>query len=262
MILIKAFRKFHRHLHIVIYPILFDIISLTIGWIFAGFYQENLVSIRLILEMGLPSVSHISNIPLFANNMDFLNTTSEIPTYTVMIVITLIVIGAFLQGGYISHLQAIATEQQYNFSKFIHAGNRNWIQFVILEIIIFFGKIAVAALLASFFGIIGVFASLVFFFVLRILFIYLEFSIVVDWTGITQAIRLSWGYLTKSKMPTLPLIIVLYAAASLISFVLHYMWSPLVVVSIVFFYAYVMSGIQLAFMMTLCKAREGHSTTV
>lgn len=215
-----------------------------------------MVSIRLMLEMGLPSLSHISNIPLFINSIDFLNIPSATPSFTWIVVVLLILAGTFMQGGYISYLYSIASSKTFHVSDFLNSGKRNWLQFIFLEIILFFGKISVTAFLVLFFGIIGVFASLVFFIVLRVIFIYLEFTMVVDRMSIGSAMKRCRSYLKKSLFPTLAIIIIMYLVSGGISLLLHKFWAPNVIIGLVFIYAYIMSVIQIVFMSILYRTRE------
>lgn len=255
MVFIQAFRKIHRHYILIIYPILYDLISLAIGLSIVGFYGKEIVSIRLILEMGLPSVSHLSNIPLFVNNIDFLNIQEKIPSYSWMIVVLMILMGAFLQGGYISYLYSIVKGERFRFPQFLSAGKKHWIQFIILEIIIFLGKLSITAFLFLFFNMIGVFASLIFFIVFRIMFIYLEYTIVVDRVSVAAAVKQSREYLKKALIDSLALIIIMYAVSSGISFLLHIYWSPFTIIGLIVVYAYLMSVIQIAFMSVLGKIK-------
>ncbi|WP_318615654.1 hypothetical protein [Sporosarcina sp. YIM B06819] len=200
-------------------------------------------------------MSHLSNIPLLINDMGFLSIPVEIPPIALVITITAIILGAFLQGGYIGYLAAIVENRAFSFKALVSMGLRNWIQFIILEVILFFGKIGVTALLALFFGIIGVFASLVFFITLRIIYIYLEFTMVVDRVGITGALKKSRSYLMQSILISLLLVLVMYIVSSLLSFVLHYFWSPIAVIGLTVIYAYVMTAIQLLLMTVLCQLK-------
>ncbi|MEK3889998.1 hypothetical protein [Bacillus sp. FSL K6-3431] len=256
MILVKAFGNIHRHYTLLLYPILFDLLSLVIGCSIIGFYGKEIVSIRLILEMGLPSVSHLANIPLFANNLEFLNAAVDKPTYTWLVVVIMIIIGAFLQGGYISFLYAVVMNKSFRFSQFLNEGKKYWLQFIFLEVIVFLGKIGVTAFLVLFFNIIGVFASLAFFMFLRIIFIYLEFSIVVDYVSIASAMKRSRSYLKQSLIVSLALIVVMYAVSSGISLLVHMFWSPYIIIGSILVYAYVMSVIQMALMSVICKVRN------
>lgn len=244
----------NKHFTIVIYPIIFDLLSIILSLYIVGFYGKEIVSIRLILEMGLPSVSHLSNTPLFMNQMEFLNIPG-VPSYSWVIVIAMIVLSAFLQGGYIYHLYRITNGRQMYFSDFLKEGKRHWLQFIILEMILYFGKIAITGFLVIFFGIIGVFAALVFFVFLRIIFIYLEFTIVVDRIHIVKALKRSREYVKKSLPKTLWIVLFMYVLSGGISLLLHLYWQLATIIILVFVYGYVMSVIQVAFMSVLCKVR-------
>lgn len=265
MIFITAAKRLHRNIAILLYPIINDLIALAIGLSIIGFYGKSIYSIRMILEMGIPSLSHLSNIPLFINSMEFLGLLSDtqgvdnIPSITILIVILAVIIGAFLQGGYISYLSAIVKEKGFSITQFKQAATRSWVHFVLLEGIIFLGKIAVTAFLAIFFGIIGVFASFVFALTLRIIFIYLEFSMVVDKTGIQKGMKYGRSYLIKSMWSTLPLVALMYIMTSGLSFLLHYYWSLPLVIGMIILYAYLMTIFQLVLMQTLHTARKGHT---
>lgn len=258
MILIDSFKKLNKNLFLIVYPILFDLFALAVGLWMIGFTGEKVVSIRMILEVGIPSTGHLSNIPLFANMMEFLNYSGSMIDIAPMIVILIVIAGAFLQGGYIGHVAAIVKNKTYSISDFLKSGRKNWIQFILLEIIVFLLKIAMTAFLAIFFGIIGVFASLVFMIVLRIIFIYLEYSMVIDRIGILPAFKRSRQYLLGSMVSSLVLIVVMYAVSSSLSLLLHYYWSQSLVLVMIFVYAYLMSGIQIAFVQNLYKAKRGN----
>ena len=262
MIVIDACKKLNRNIIILLCPILYDVIALTFGVSFVGFYGKDVMSIRMILEMGMPSVSHLSNIPLLMNDIGFLSIPVEIPFSALVVTITVILLGALLRGGYIGCLAAIAESKIFNFKGLVSIGLRNWIQFIILELILLFGKIGVTAFLALFFGIIGVFASLVIFITLRIIFVYLEFTMVVDRVGITGAIKKSRNYLMQSLFSSLPLVVLMYIVASLLSLFLHRFWSPVVVIIMIAIYAYMMSVIQLLLMKVLIQTKEGRSSSI
>ncbi|MEH7275051.1 hypothetical protein [Neobacillus vireti] len=261
MLLVDAFKKVHHHIALIFIPIMYDLLSFVIGWSIVGMDGKERTSIRLILEMGLPSVSHVSNIPLFANNIDLLN-SPKLPSYTWLIIIMMIVIGAFLQGGYIRYLYSIVSGKTFNFSQFLQFGKNNWLQFIFLGIIILLGKISVTGFLVLMFNMIGVFAALVFFICMRILLIYLEFTIVVDRVSIAAALKLTRGYLKNSLLLSFTLIFIMYTTSSLISFLIHWFWGPLMMVGSVFIYGYVMSVIQTLFMTILCRTKNKMTNVV
>lgn len=261
--MIDACKKLNRNSIMLAFPVLFDGLALLAGLYFVGFYGKGMTSIRMILEMGMPSIGHLSNIQLPMNDMRFLSIpVEELPFITLLITITFVLMGAFLQGSYIGCLAAVAKNELVSVKFLIRVGLKNWIQFILLEIILFFGKIGLAAFLALFFGIIGVFASLVVFMTIRIVFIYLEFTMVVDGVGITKAFKKSRGYLMQSLLTSLPLIILMYTVSSVFSLALHYFWSPVMVMAMTAIYAYIMTVIQLLFMTVFVATREERAVSV
>lgn len=256
MRLYNNIRKIHRNGIIFVYPIVYDLVALTVGLYFIGFNGQSMFSIKLILEMGFPSVGHIANIPLFANQITFLNGPVETTIYSVAIVLILIVFRTFLQGGYIQSLHTVVEGGYYSFSEFIKAGKKNWPQFIILEILLYFLKISLTAFLVIFFPGIGGFVALSTLIILRMIFIYLEFTIVLDRVPIPKALTLSRTYLAKSFLPTMLTIIVMYVICSLLSLLLHIMWSPTIVIGMIVVYIYIMTLIQLVFMTILSKIRQ------
>ncbi len=254
--LFKGIRAVHQHWTIFIYPILFDLIGLTLGLYFIGFFGQAFVSVKLILEMGLPSISHISNIPLFANNLFFLTGPVEKTAFLGVILIIMLLFGAFLQGGYIRSLYRIVKKEEYSFVQFIKDGKKYWLQFILLEIIVQLLRIGLTALFLLFLPYIGAFISLVTFIVLRIVFIYLEFTIVIDNVNIPDALKLSRKYLFKSFLPSLTVVIIMYIVTSSLSLVLHIGWSFPMVICVLFLYAYLMTLIQSVLMCILWHVRE------
>jgi len=251
--LFTAIRNVHYQGKIFLYPIILDILALATGIYLVGFIGKPMFSIKLILEMGLPSVSDISNISLFANQATILNELDVVYLYVVFIVIILVMLRAFFQGGYIQFLSNIIKEKKFSFKQFIHAGRKYWLQFMLLEIVIYLLKICLASFLLLFFPLAGSAFTLFFLIGFRIIFIYLEFTIVEDNVSIPAAIKKSRKYYFKSFYPTTTLIIVMYLLTSLLSYLLHHYWSYAMVFSMIFIYAYLMTIIQALFMQLYSK---------
>ncbi|KRG12015.1 hypothetical protein ACA29_13340 [Lederbergia galactosidilytica] len=80
--------------------------------------------------------------------------------------------------------------------EFVKYGKKNWLQFILLGVIMYFLKISLTAFLVIFFSTIGGFVALIALLVLRIVFIYLEFTIVLDKLPIPEALKKSRHYST------------------------------------------------------------------
>lgn len=239
MILSRAFVLLHRNLVVLIYPILLDLTALYMGWSFIDLSSPSKLSLRVILEMGLPSVSHLVSTP---------------PTW--IAVMFMLLVSTFAQGGFIGGLFSMAKSEELGFSQFVIDGRKYWLRFIFLNTIVLLAKIAVTSLLIVLFGIIGVSAAFIFFVVLRILYIYLEFTMVIDNLNMDTALRKCRQYWKLDVPKTIVLISILFLVSGSVSVLIHWYWTPGVIVSGIFLYAYLMTWIQLAFMLVLYETRE------
>lgn len=253
IVLLTVIRKVHQQGMIFLYPIIVDIFALTIGLYLVGFIGEPMFSIKQILEMGFPSVASISSISIFANQVTLLNELEVVHTYIIAIVMLFIAIRAYFQGGYIRFLSNIIKGEKYTFKQFMRDGKKYWLQFMVLEIIIYLLKIGLAGFLLVFFPLAGSAFTLLFLIAIRIIFIYLEFTIVEKNVSVPAAMKLSRKYYFRSFFPTTWTVIFMYLLASGLSFLLHDQWSYLMIFSMIIIYSYLMTLIQAVFMHIFSK---------
>lgn len=135
--------------------------------------------------------------------------------------------------------------------QFMKDGKKYAVRFIFLFMIITAAKTAITTLLAAFLGVIGLFLSLVIFVVLRVIFIYVEYCIVVNQLNVDAAFRQSRRYFQASSFNTSGIIIVMMISSGVISLLLHYLWSPAAVIIAIPICAVVMGVIQIAFMQQL-----------
>ncbi|MEC0206647.1 hypothetical protein P4H39_28990 [Paenibacillus lautus] len=245
----KTFRLLFRNPLIIIYPIILDALSFIIGLIIVGFIGAPSLSIRLILEMGIPSVSYVSNIPQLINQMQFMGDTISVRAWIPVIFMLLLM--AFAQGGYIASLRNVVEGRPISIGQFMTDGKKYAVRFIFLFMIITAAKTAITTLLAAFLGVIGLFLSLVVFVILRIIFIYVEYCIVVNQLTVDAAFRQSRRYFQASSLNTSGIIIVMMISSGVISLLLHYLWSPAAVVVAIPICAVVLGAVQIAFMQQL-----------
>ncbi|MGG4093528.1 hypothetical protein [Paenibacillus lautus] len=245
----KTFRLLFKNPLIIMYPIILDALSFIIGLIIVGFIGVPSLSIRLILEMGIPSVSYVSNIPQLINQMQFMGDTISVRAWIPVIFMLLLM--AFAQGGYIASLRNVVEGSPISIGQFMKDGKKYAVRFIFLFMIITAAKTAITTLLAAFLGVIGLFLSLVIFVVLRVIFIYVEYCIVVNQLNVDAAFRQSKRYFQASSFNTSGIIIVMMISSGVISLLLHYLWSPAAVIIAIPICAVVMGVIQIAFMQQL-----------
>lgn len=252
----KIFRLLFKNPLLLIYPIVLDALSFVIGLMIIGFIGVPSTSMRLILEMGIPSVSYVSNIPQFVNQMQFMGET--VPVRAWIPVLMMLLLMAFAQGGYIASVRHVVEGSPISIGQFMKDGKRYWVRFIFLFMIITAAKTAMTTMLAAFLGVIGLFLSLVIFVVLRILFIYVENCIVVDQLNVDAAFRQSRRYFKASSFNTTGIIIAMMVSSAIISLVIHRLWSPAAIIIAIPLCAVVLSAIQIAFMQQMCQVKRLH----
>lgn len=252
-----AYRRLNGAWKLVAYPFVLDALALAAGWSLAGLAGGPKWSLKWLLDIGLPSLSHISNNALLANSLDYLRVFGQDGSAAGVVVVgVLLLLRCYAQGGYIAGLQSIARGGKPDLAHFMRNGKAWFIPFIMYNIIVYIAMIGVTLGLSALFGPVGPFFSLLVFAVLRIVWIYLEFTMVVDRLSWDQVLGRSRSYWNGSRSKTAIAVVVLYVASGGISLLLHRFWSPAAVIVALLAYAYVMTGIQLALMIQLCRMRE------
>lgn len=251
----EAFSELHRHLYILLIPIGLDLLSLWIGWQIAGFHGTSKWSVRVGLEMGLPSVSHLLNRPLAVNTMEFLNAPEAQLGHIWIIVLFVLIITAFMQGAYIGSLFQMAKGKQLKLGTMMQQGREYLLRFVFLAAMFLLAKIVITSLSVMFFGVLGMFFSFAVFHLMRIVLIYWEFTMVVSNVNIDTAFRASFRWFASSIPQTCIVIITSYAVSGGMSGLIHWLWSPATLISAILIFSYIMSGFQYALMKLLLRCQ-------
>lgn len=247
-------KNIHKQGTIILYPLLFDLISFLFAWYIVGFHGNPFFSIKLILEMGLPSVSHISNIPVFMHDLAILNELNSPTLAMIILAIFFILIRVLFQGGYIGFLASVAKNERFTMQQFFRIGRKKFVQLLLLEIIVYLLKIGLAAFFVIFFPAIGGITALFALIAVRVVFIFIEFTLVEESINIPKALTRSKNYYFRQFIPTSSVVILMYAVTIGLSYVLHMFWSLPIVLVMIVFYSYLMTIIQSLLMNIYQKA--------
>lgn len=252
-----GFNKLHRQGKIMIIPILFDLAALLLGYFILGNQGKAHLSFQVLLNMGMPSLSHIVDQPLLANSFTFLGSALKPSALMVLVVIAFLIIYAYMQGGYMGTLADIQAGKGFNWRTYWAYCNKFWARFILLAILTLTAKSGITAFLVIFLNVSGLGIALLLFMFLRIIYVYLEFTLVLDNMPISKALlSQSYAYFKESFKNTMLVMGAVLITAGLLSLLLHLVWEPLIVAGFIVLYTYLITGLQLALMTVLRDVRE------
>lgn len=258
--LLAAFRLLNRHPGLAVYPIALDFLGFVLGLWLIGFGGDSGLSFQIVLGMGLPSVHHSLDVPLFAGGLNLLENAAVKPAYALPVVGAMMLLSAFAQGGYIAALWQTAEGKRFAFSHYLRYGRDYWLRFALFNAIVYLGKMSCVMIGAILLANIGPAAAFMMFVILRVLYAYAEFTLIVDNARLTSAFRNSFRYMKQCFVPTVLTMTVMFAAAGSIGMLVQWAWTPAAVALGIVVYGYVMSGIQLSLMLLLKQARQDYAS--
>ncbi|XEC95861.1 hypothetical protein AB6A23_04635 [Paenibacillus tarimensis] len=256
MNLIRAFLMLNRNMIILVIPVMLDVAALAAGLSRVSFYGDPAPPFKIIFETGLPSLSHILEHPVLINTMKFAVYHQGPTLLTWLLIFVFIIVQSFFQGGFIHLLYVIAKGESPAAYTFLSYCTRFGTRFFFLYFILLFFQMSVVTLLALFLQYIGMFAALAIFILLRILLIYFEFTLVIHHASFGEALKISCQYFKHRIKETYIALLSFFLVGGILGYALHMFWSLKAVIAFIFIYAYIMTGIQLALMMSLVKIRE------
>lgn len=252
--LAEARRIVHRNWPLVWIALALDAAAIAAGWAAIGFRGEPGWSIRLMLEMGLPSIGHILNRPLPANMVEFAIAAGT-PTGGATFA-ALLALACFAQGGYIALLRTAVGGGRLSARQFARSGARAMPRFAVLAVATLFAKSALSLLLAALFGVAGLLMALLALFIFRVIHIYLEFTMYADELDFVSAMKPARRALGDTAGLTLAVAAVMYGITFGLSAAVHRCWSPVAVLAAAPVHAYAMAVLQTAFMLLFRQARD------
>ncbi|GEM_PF-2042772 len=243
----RAFSALSRNLYLIIIPILMDLASFIFALVTTGFWGESKVSLKLALDVGLPSISSIfdQNVLVSGVNID---QAGALPGGIALILVLLFaLLGAYFEAGFIGLLHEVAKDNVPSLDTFVNYAKRFWLRFLGLRLIIFVFTL-LGVFLAMLLSIIGVIAFLVIFLILRIKYIYWEFTMVSEDMGISEAFSRSRMHYENRNSELSSIIISILVANFIAALIVNLLWTPVVVFISIPIYCYVATALQLALM--------------
>lgn len=250
----RGFSNPSRLLNLARYPAVFDLVATAITLLAFGFAGASEFTIKLALTVGLPSVGHLIDQPFVLGG--FRLDAAGSGGAGLLLVLLLMLAAAFVQAGFIGLLAETTAGRPAGFNVFSDYGRRFWGRMLALMLLVtltvlLFGFLAMAL------GVVGLLLFLVGFTVLRIIYIFWEFTVVVEDRGLGEAFALSREYYARRHPETGALIGSILGLGLLAALALNLFWSLPALLVAIFGYNYLATGLQLALMNTFRATTEG-----
>ncbi len=250
----QAFDRLRRSASLVAYPVVLDLLALMLGLAFGGFHGQSRFTLKLSLGVGLPSVSGLLDQNVMANGVNISLGGPGVPGLLLLLTVAFLLLTAYVQGGFIGLLHQAAKDRPVSFGLFQQYAGAFWLRF--LGILLLVGLFTLAAGgLSLILGPAGILLFLMVYLTLRVLYVYWEFTVVVENCGIGEAWGRAREFFRNRTADTTAVILAILASNFAFALVLNGLWSPPVLVLGIFAYGYVATGLQLALMLTLHDIR-------
>ncbi|WP_019120144.1 hypothetical protein [Brevibacillus massiliensis] len=249
-----AFFKLRRQLLLALVPIVLDLFGFLVGLAVYGFSGGSKLTLKLTLNIGLPSVSSLLDRQFMPGGIQF-NFSEAAPFAAILLFVLFMMLSAFFQGGFISLLQKAAEDRRISLEHFFRGAVHYFARFFVLQLLIMLVFLAAGGLFLITLGLVGGLLFLVVFLWLRILFVYLEFTIVTDDLSLAASFGQARHYFRRRLPDTAFIIIAIIACAAVFALLINGLWFPLPFLILLIAYDFVASGLQLALMLSLLRIR-------
>jgi hypothetical protein len=234
-------------------PIIIDLSALLAGLRFMKLYEVEKSPFIIIYEVGLPSLAHILGEPLLMNTFKYLADFQELPLTVMLIVLAFLILNALGQGAFIGLIYKIVKKEKIKGYDVFYYANRFWLRFFFFAFILLLLQVSVVSFLFIFLNVIGSFTGMLLFLILRFFFIYFEFSLVIHDTHYKEALSRAYKYFKEHAVDTYLVVPLIFVTAGFLSYILHLVWSLGNIILFIVIYSYIMTGLQIALMISLQK---------
>lgn len=239
----RAFGALGRNPGLVIIPVVMDLLSFVLGLALIGYYGEPRVTLKLALDIGLPSISTVLENTVMAGGF-----YPDLGGAALLLFVLFFVLRAFVEAGFFGLVVQLAKlDEPPTMQNFMDYAQRFWLRFLVLNLLVF-GVVLAGILLTAVLWFIGLLASIIGFIVLRVLYIYWELTLVSEDLGVVEAFSRSRQHF-DNRTPELTQVIIAMLAVNLVAgLFLNLLMHPVVTFLGIFIYNYAATGMILALM--------------
>lgn len=258
----QGFSNMHDHLRILAYPLILDWLFLLTALTVTGMTLTRTWSVELVVGPTLPTVDQ-----LMADANSLLGVEVEAAManpgfFSILIVLFLIwmAVSIFMEAGYFYLIWRGANDESTDLQTFLQGGKTFWFRFFLLYLLIFaliLGLGLIGAIVIVPFGIVGLILMALGVLVVRLLFIYLEFTIIAEDTGIFDGIGQSYELFKASRFSELiGFTVVMALTTGALGLSVNVVAEPYFLFLTAPVFVYVVTGFMFTLMQLMMKARQ------
>jgi hypothetical protein len=224
-----------------------------------GFTGSTHFTLKLTLQMGLPSISAVTEQTVMPGSVQIAGVggLSGSSALGVLVYLALfLVLQALLQGGYIGLLYEATNGRKLSMASFIAYGRRFFGRFLLLDIVVLVVLFLIGGLATMALRTPGVILFAIVSLLLRVLFLFLEFTLVAENCTILEAFYRSRDAFRRRTPITLPLVAVAVIVNVIAGLLVNALWHPFFFLILLIVYDIFGAGLQLAFMNDYRRIRQ------
>jgi hypothetical protein len=251
ILLSEAFGKLAKSPLLALIPIVVDGLSVLLGMALHGLNGTPHFTLKLAFQMGLPSISAVTEQQFMPGAVQLAGSGGFNASSVLGILLYLVlflVVQAFLQGGYIGLLYEATNGRRLSMADFAAYGSRFFGRILLLDVLVLAFLFIVGGLATAMLRMAGVILFMLIFLLLRVLFLYLEFTLVAEDCSISEAFTRSRDAFRRRTPVTLPLVASAVVVNVMAGLLINALWHPFLFLILLIAYDVAGACLQLAFM--------------
>ncbi|ADI00365.1 hypothetical protein [Salisediminibacterium selenitireducens] len=258
----QGFSQTHRHPRIIAYPLILDWLFLLTALILTDITLTRIWSVELVIGPTLPTVDQLlADINSFTG-IEIEAAIANVGFLSLLAVLFLIwmAVSIVTEAGYFYLIWRGVNGEYTDLQAFLQGGSKFWFRFFLLYLLVFaliLGLGIIGAIVIVPFGIAGLILMAIGVLIIRLLFIYLEFTIVAEDTGIFDGIGQSYELFKASRFSDVfGFIVVMGLTTGALGLSVNLIAEPFFLFLISPIFVYVVTGFMFTLMMLMMKARD------
>lgn len=200
----KGFAAAKQHWRIVLYPLLFDWLTILFAATTVGITMSRTFGIEFVIGPVLPTVEGLmTETNSLLGNFEAFSGDMNITWLMITLFLIWLILAVFIEGGYYHLIWRGINGKSVDVRSFLNGGKQFWLRFFLLSLLVMFlvfvGAVA-GSVLMYFLGTFGFVLTVIIAVLVRVVLIYLEFVIVAEDSGVFESIDRAYQLFKASTL--------------------------------------------------------------